>query len=206
MLSLVPQGDPEGLPLPLCYFKDIWQGRNSPPFPSFLKVLFAGKFAGIEVESYKRKQTSKKKIPTVMNCSHIWNHWNISGHKNKDIFLLLAFHPTSGTSPSLWVHLSYSNSMMGEKWTLKTIVYQDTGSLASLGGSVTKFGEVRLTLDPQLQNSAESTHTSLFYPLLSGVGSIVREGPLMGKITLNSWGWLCCIRSAGELSEKFIFQ
>lgn len=51
MLSLVAQGDPEGLPPPSCYFKDIWQGRNSPPFPSCLNVLFAG----ISIESFKRK-------------------------------------------------------------------------------------------------------------------------------------------------------
>lgn len=80
--------------------------------------------------------------------------------------------------------------MMGEKQTLKPIIYQDTGSLASCFSnslaSITKLGKVSLTLDPQLWNSAERTQTFLSYPLLSGVVSIVREGSLTGKITLNS--------------------
>ena len=70
MLSLVPQGDPQGLPPLLCYFKDIWQGRNSPPLPSCLKVLFAGKIAEIERDSFKRKQTSKKIKNKKSPCSH----------------------------------------------------------------------------------------------------------------------------------------
>lgn len=113
MLSLVPQGDPEGLPPPLCYFKDIWQGRNSPPFPSCPKVLFAGKFAGIEIESFKRKQTGKKSPQswTVATAGTIGTFQEIKT-KIASSFpsILLRTH-----QPTLWAHLSYGKSVIREK-------------------------------------------------------------------------------------------
>lgn len=104
MLSLVPQGDPQGLPPLLCYFKDIWQ----PSLTQLPQSTLCWKVCWNRERLFQKKTNKqKKKVPVVMNCSHSWNHWNIPGDENKD-FLLLLLHPIEEalaspvSTPELW--------------------------------------------------------------------------------------------------------